>query len=51
MAAEPKALLGRALKTAPFGGLKPLDYMVRDGGRGIDRTRRFLEAESFRRSL
>ena len=43
--------LRRANRSSPFGGQKPIEFMVRNGQTGIDRTRHFLEREAFRKSV
>ena len=41
----------RAHRSALFNGKTPLDFMIQEGQRGVDRARHFLETEVFKKSL
>ena len=43
--------LKRPHRSTLFNGKKPLDFIIQEGQRGVDRTRHFLETETFKKSL
>jgi hypothetical protein len=47
---EPAPWLRRPNRANPFKTTKPINFMIRHGAEGIDRTRHFLAAEALRRS-